>query len=341
MPEVNIQKKIELHEYMQKAVWQAYNIFSDQLTNPDLVNCPLCFLKNINFPITNPDYSDYCTRLLYFLRYLPAYLAEYKFIYDHIFSEIIFDLTKISILSIGGGSQIDKIGAAFSLDRRVDSPQYKINYHAQHFLPNTPYYEKEGKLFLENPPFRYVSVDIEPWLNTILFDINNIQTIRYHLDIAQYTLTQPCNIIFFPKSIGEIPPEALENFITINSGDYFENNLCIVASMCSPSDEGKLDSFINDFCDKYKYQKQQIPMKSPDVPSLYYQCNLNYPDVIINYINNLPNYCNSNVACPCVMNTRQSCNGCDDSIGRSPILRTCYFYYNIYFLDKSYAFSRM
>jgi len=272
-------------------------IFSDFINNVEKE--PLCDLKSFSFKDGKlPDYFNPKHQQLFLLRYFPAYLCEYKYLYEKIYNEAV--LSDYNVLSIGCGCFLD--------------------YHGLTFASS-----KSSKLI------KYTGIDIIEWSYNNIFIDSNIEFHQKMIEDYQFPETVDYNIIFFPKSISEISDEGfnifLENLKKIN---FSSNRIYIISSNRDSFfkyDEVRYNRIIDVFryigynCNKIK-PTQELKKKEA---FCYFDKHFYYPDNVKNYLNTLHEKCSEFI---------KNNNSCYDNCGklsRSPILTTNYisFLFNV------------
>ena len=105
-----------------------YNVYSD--FSRDIRNQCLCELKKLRYDKTfKPDYSNKLVQQFYILRYFPAYLCEYKYIYTKILESNLLDT--LNILSIGCGCCVDYSAAFLAANKNNNRKTWK--WHNQNW----------------------------------------------------------------------------------------------------------------------------------------------------------------------------------------------------------------
>lgn len=187
-----------------------YNEFKVYLDKENI----LCDLNNLHFYSKNiPDYNNIHIQQLYLLRYAYAYIFEYKEMYDKLFSIFLNEINNINILSIGSGACLDF---------------YSLN-------------------FICNYPADYLGIDCIDWYYKPENLGNYLCKFKFYQDdffniLKSHSISR--EIIFFPKSIGELSNECLELLPQkINS-----NNLYLLVSFAfDKEDRERLDILLNAF----------------------------------------------------------------------------------------------
>lgn len=160
----------------------------------------LCDLKNIRYDQPcGPDYSQNKVQQLYLLRYFPAYLCEYKHLYQKIIQTYTID--NFNILSIGCGCCVDYYAAYLALGRSITNLQYCG-------IDPIDWLYKDS---LYNDRFCFVQ--------------GNIASITFPEDFYY-------NIIFFPKSLSEIPQSEFDTFLSnLNQLTFRSDKIFLISSI--------------------------------------------------------------------------------------------------------------
>ncbi|HFC9205402.1 hypothetical protein [Clostridium perfringens] len=187
---------------MQNFINEKMNkIYADFNKNLD-VEKQYCILKRFRFDGNNiPDYNNEIMQQYYLLKYLPAYYAEYYWIYSKII-ELKFLNDDFNILSIGCGAGIDL---------------WSIHYAA-----------KSKKL---NKKIRYTGYDVINWK---YWDDCDEEVYFFHQDISKLLdfNKDKYNIIIFPKSIGEFNLSCFKNLKNcIKRTDFDSEKIIFILSM--------------------------------------------------------------------------------------------------------------
>ena len=263
----------------------------------------LCELKTIRFDRGNsPDYNKDIIQLLYLLRYYPAYLCEYKYIYQNIITKNIFN--NLHILSIGCGCCVDYHGA---------------------FLANQRNYSN----------IAYTGIDITDWDFADSFGNSNF--IRLFEDIKSIILPEEnnYNIVIFPKSISEFDDESFNTFLSNLSITKFTQDKIILIS--SSMDIGyQFDE------QRYKIVLQQFesfgfkPDKYMPPQEIAQKGGLNRLDSQFDYPNNIKDDISYlSTECKKFIETGENCEiECLNQLNKSPILRTNYISFQINILKR-------
>lgn len=141
----------------------------------------ICQLQQAFSKAWGPIYSSKLHRSFYFIKYAVPYCIEYREIYRTILdSELFYNATSISVLSIGCGAMLDFIGFIYALR--------EINPHST---------------------WAYHGIDIVDWECKEISNVSsaNIKfTCKGIGNISTEELNNHYDIIIFPKSISDIPP---------------------------------------------------------------------------------------------------------------------------------------
>lgn len=276
-------------------------VFDDFCTEID-GKC-LCELKQSRYDGRKiPDYSLLMEQQYYLLRYFPAYLCEYKYIYRKIISDDKIEV--FSVLAIGCGSGIDYLGLYLALNKNTESITYRgydlIDWNYQDNLGNANY----------------------------TTSVQNISHIEFE---------NPCdvNIIIFPKSLSEINQADFDHFISNLTRVSFSSPYIYLVSSTMDSgfkhDERRYDTILNTLKDNgYNCIDYSPTLVIRDKPAYVKVDNeFKYPDDIISYLGEL------HEKCPTYGERGQNCEStCEDQLSRKPILTSKYFSYQINRLEK-------
>lgn len=263
----------------------------------------LCELKNNRYDNRScPDYNVLNEQLFYLLRYFPAYLCEYKYLYSKIIRTK--DLDSYNVLSIGCGSAIDYYGLYLATGKEIDSICYK-------------------------------GIDLVDWKYRKSLGNGSFSCINQNVSELDFSQNTTFNILFFPKSLSEIAESDFKIFLrSIEQGVFSSNIVYFVSSTMDSGfihDQRKYelvrDAFIkNGFrCENYK-TTQEIKDKRAFV---YLDPEFEYPDPIKKYMLEL------NEKCPTYSSTGKNCdNTCKSQLARFPILKTTHMSYQINKLER-------
>lgn len=300
-----------MEKVIENKLQKIFQDFQNELENHQT----LCNLKDISFKNNNiPDYSNKLLQQLYLLRYYPAYFVEYFEIFQKIIKSSWLDFP-FNIVSIGCGCCIDYTALCFAVKK-----QY-------------PDYNKDDRLFT------YKGFDRIEWYNCDLNTQNFIAS-REIRDIAHITqLNEDVNILFFPKSIGELNLNQLNSFKeTLNNTNFKTNRIIVINSMRESKvnidsdnmkpildklrDLGFNQNSDNDDADWFAFTNNGFQ----GLNNIFY---FSYPSNIQNFIENaLINNCNE------FRNNGKSCDFCEKNLLRKPILTVNHIAYNIHVLER-------
>lgn len=283
---------------------KAFTDLKTTLIQNDQSNCQL---PAFSFTNSLPNYFLPIHYQFYILKYFPAYLAEYKHIYDMLnwwnfnqFEE------KYNVLSIGCGCGIDLLSLYLHL--------------------------------LKMPNFSYTGIDLVNWdyRNLILPQNANIQFIQANLSNYVFNNFENINVIMFPKSIGELPPNVFQNFLNNFSKIKFQSKrIAVLISAINPVEDFKkycdvLSIIKNsgyDFIPNEKGIRERNNMYY--IKEQYYGINtvvseFNYPMDIKDTIPQLKQICTN-----CSSTIKDSC-----PLSDSPTLTTTKWSFNCNILEK-------
>ena len=179
---------------------------------PNLYGYTLCTLKRFSFQGCFPDYKNLLHRNFYFLKYSIAYVIEYREMYRRILaSGRLRETSSPVVLSIGCGAMLDLVGLTYELR------------------------EREGRA---DPV--YCGVDLVDWKcnDTNIVPNQNLMVIDVGRFSKQKGHIPPIDIIFFPKSISEIPETALDSFIdSLSPSDIAERAVVAISKRGRASED--------------------------------------------------------------------------------------------------------
>ena len=265
----------------------------------------LCELDDLYFYDNHiPDYNKYCVQQLYLLRYSYAYIFEYMEMYTLLFGFFYsnrIDYRNSEILSIGSGAGLD----LYALDSLYNKNLY----------------------YRDNFPINYVGLDIIDWQYTPTILNNDNCTFKFNLfDFYNFLINQDpyidtniySNIIFFPKSIGEIQDELLK---VIPKKIYYDN-IYLLISFAFDEDRLKKNNILKYFLDNGFVYEILFDVKVDEIGKKYINdiCkDYIYPENIKNILNELTNH-----FCTEKENCRLNCN-----VNRYPVITNRKFNYSI------------
>ena len=275
-------------------------IFSDFQEN--VAKEPLCVLKSFSFDNGKlPNYTNLMHQQLFLLRYFPAYLCEYKYLYYEVVKEA--KLSEYNVLSIGCGCFLDYHGLAFASAR---SPL----------------------------PIRYTGVDVISWGYNGIFSNSDIQFCQTKIEDFPFPELVDYNIIFFPKSISEISDKGLNTFLGNLRGVNFTSDYIYVISSTMDKgyrhDETKYKLIIEYFknigfsCKNYQPAQEIKDKRAFNKFDRHFY----YPDDVKDYLGTLNEKCSEYIK-----NSKSCSNDCKE-MSRSPILTTKYVSFLVNFLER-------
>lgn len=238
-------------------------VYSDFLQSESLND--LCELKSFYFDGTDvPDYTNPLIQQYYLLKFAPAYIWEYKRLYDYAYIKNSFH----KIYSFGCGAGLDLAGQYLSLKKNLTSVDYKG---------------------LDLVDWNYKPFPVSTNINYAVNDIDSI---------SKETLKDR-NILFFPKSLSEFSDSKFNHlFDAIQNTNFIEPEICLIISSTDSKDEPRFESIVKGFISRgyiYKFSeydgfynwKNESPSKG--IKSIDY-C-FDYPDEIKEHLNNLTSMC--------------------------------------------------
>lgn len=263
----------------------------------------LCDLKTIRFDNANsPDYTKEEIQQLYLLRYYPAYLCEYYYLYKQVVATR--KLNKLSILSIGCGCCVDYHGAYLAKERDFKD----ISYCGVDII------DWDYKESLGNPNFKIIITSIRD------FEIP---------EVNDY------NIIIFPKSISEFDNESFDSFLDIMSkSEFAQNDIFIISSSMNigfQHDESRYKRVLEVLIAKGFENETYNPTKEIKNKGWlgFLVSGFNYPDEIKSFIESLASKCQKFIA-----NNKNCEPNCQEQLNKSPILNARNISFQINHLQK-------
>lgn len=275
--------------------WYLGSIFYD--FELDIKKNTLCHLKDLHFQGQTPNYNIKTIQQLYLLRYFPAYLCEYKYLYNKVINDK--KLESYNVLSIGCGSYTD-------------------------------YYALYLALLENHQNITYTGIDTIDWNYKNSLGNSKINFIQSNLKDVVLNKNTEYNIIFFPKSISEIPHKELEAFMgKLNSTNIVSNNMYVISSAMDKGFSYDQDKYTN-ILEALKRSgfscKNYQPTKEVEKSSFFsFDRDFIHPQEIIDFLTELDNNCTERKAC--VQN-------CTSQLNKTPILNTTYISYQINLLER-------
>lgn len=283
---------------------KAYNDLKTTLAQNNQSNCEL---SKFSFNNSLPNYTLPINCQFYILKYFPAYLAEYKYIYDMLnyfnFNQFI---EQYNVLSIGCGCGIDLLA---------------LYLHQ-----------------LKTPDFKYTGIDLIDWNYRCLFlpQKDNIRFVKADISNFIFENFEKINVIFFPKSIGELPVDIFKNFLNNFSKINFQSKrIAVLISAINPVED------FQKYCDVLSIIKKAgydyIPNENGVrvinnmycIKKQYYGINTVVPD--FDYPMNIKNN---------ILVLKQICTHCSSSLRNScplndsPVLTTIKWSFNCNILER-------
>jgi hypothetical protein len=265
-----------------------------------------CELREVTFTSDHsPDYSSRIQQQLYMLRYFPAYLAEYYFIYGELLDAGFLPLP-LRVLSIGCGCGVDYYGLHLAARDRGIMPAASMQYHG---LDRVAW---NYQTTLKNPAVCYCTINPG----------------------KGYIRHRGWNVYSFPKSIGELAWRDLRGIeFDIITRPSAPPRMCLVSSL-GRNGAGE-DDRLRDVVDAmtraqgYTVVGDSSGVKRPGFRHLRNIANgFHVPDEVREILTNLRDRCPR----------RQS--GCPDSSSRCDLLNwkpmewSKYISYQIVYLEK-------
>jgi hypothetical protein len=258
----------------------------------------LCDLKELNFKGGHlPDYTKEIIQQLYLLRYFPAYLTEYKYLYKKIIDDT--HLESINVLSIGCGSFIDYYGLIFAI--------------------------KSNRVSSFDIPVKYIGIDVINWKYKNNFNNQNVIFIYDSIENFKFNNqddTDDTNVLIFPKSLSELSDDLLDNFVSnISNTKFSSKRIYLISSIMNigyNTDEDKYKKIIKAFQDiGYSCKNYEQPKAIKNNEALFhFDSDFYYPDDVKEYLTTLSSKCIKSIL------NKEDCQTNCKELDRWPILKT-------------------
>ena len=263
---------------------------------------PECELKDFYYEGDHtPDYDNIIHCHQYILKYFPAYLAEYYYIYDYLNYYNLFQYnSEINILSFGCGSGVDLLS----------------------------FYLRRNKIL----DFNYTGIDLNDWFDYRNLILNNKEKVKFiKTDIKDFSFEsyENTNIIMFPKSICEFPTDAFDSFIdNLKTCNFISKRIAILISCRNRGfihDQEKYSRVINTIKEKgYELVEEYLPIQEVGDMGIWNKVsNFKYPDDTLVKLADLFNICKA----------KHNCND-TCALGMKPMLRTKDWSFSFNILEK-------
>lgn len=270
----------------------------------------LCDLRAMTYadPEEFPDYSDIFIQQLYLLRYYPAYLIEYWYIYTQVFREQASNIPlDIHLLSIGCGACIDYTSILYAMDDlQIRSSVHYYGYDKV---------EWSYKPDLSTSPYSFFKQDI--------FQLPTFPLNTY-------------NIIIFPKSIGEFDKNRDILYNLFKNTRFSSKTMILISSLREGRaciDNPIFSSIVDILINIHGYTLKNVPCVCQiQEKGLKKICpSFNYPDNIKQLFENgeLLNRCKT------FQQSKKKCEDkCDNLKRQIPILTCSHINYQYAILEK-------
>jgi hypothetical protein len=293
-----------MHQFIEDKMETVFNDFREDL---DRIG-NFCQLKTFRFDMNNtPDYNNPIMQRLYLLRFLPAYLVEYYFMYNQMLNSNFINKT-LNIISIGCGCGVDAWGGKFALDK-----------------------------YGHDLGMRYTGLDIVDWEYSDNVGLNEYYFL--HTDINELTELDEeyYNVIVFPKSIGEISNATFNCLIRVLSNTNFKDDRVVLLSSVRKSrdfvDVNRLATITDTFeqVHGYKCLDDRRQYYFDDNERYLYEIynNFIYPEDIKIFIKDLHTHCQG-----FINNGFESHEADCSDMSRWPILKTSQIKYQVLRLER-------
>lgn len=272
-------------------------------------------LKGVSFQgVDHIDYDDKQVQELYILRYVYSYAFEYKMMFSEILSRF-EGAEKLSILSLGCGPLPDYwgLGAAYAED-----------YNG-----------------IDRDNIQYTGVDLIDWNYK---DFSSIKIARsfVQMDFIEFVKNNDIsdvNVVFFPKSICEIPMEKMDQLCSALSSGLKKNKIALGVSLRNIYDVDRIQMIADAMAKKGYISSEIIDNKDYSItdeegnitdyqPIQRLDNDFNYPPFILNYLKTL-----SDKVTDSTDEEAEELKG----LNRNPITKTKYIQYKIVFFERVQA----
>lgn len=272
-------------------------------------------LKGVSFQgVDHIDYDDKQVQELYILRYVYSYAFEYKMMFSEILRRF-EGAEKLNILSLGCGPLPDYwgLGAAYAED-----------YNG-----------------IDRDNIQYTGVDLIDWNYK---DFSSIKIARsfVQMDFIEYLKNNDISdvdVVFFPKSICEIPMEKMDQLCSALSGGLKKNKIALGVSMRNAYDVDRIQMIADAMAKKGYISSVIIDNKDYSItdeegnitdyqPIQRLDNDFNYPPFILNYLKTL----SDKVTDPTDEEAEEL-----KELNRNPITKTKYIQYEIVIFERVQA----
>ncbi len=149
-----------------------------------------------------PDYNKPIINQCYIMKYFPAYLAEYYYIYR----ELTYDnfnqyIQEYNVVSCGCGCGVDLLGLYLKRQKKTS--------------------------------FKYLGIDYSDWKyrDLILKETNNIRFVKANIGEYNFNNNADLNVLIFPKSICEFPEAVFNELLrNLSSVTFQSNRIAVIIS---------------------------------------------------------------------------------------------------------------
>lgn len=272
-------------------------------------------LKGVSFQgVDHIDYDDKQVQELYILRYVYSYAFEYKMMFSEILRRF-EGAEELNILSLGCGPLPDYwgLGAAYAED-----------YNG-----------------IDRDNIQYTGVDLIDWNYK---DFSSIKIARsfVQMDFIEYLKNNDISdvdVVFFPKSICEIPMEKMDQLCSALSGGLKKNKIALGVSLRNTYDVDRIQMIADAMAKKGYISSVIIDNKDYSItdeegnitdyqPIQRLDNDFNYPPFILNYLKTL----SDKVTDPTDEEAEEL-----KELNRNPITKTKYIQYEIVIFERVQA----
>ena len=270
----------------------------------EIDDCFLCTLKTIRYDQADyPDYTQNEIQHLYLLRYFPAYLCEYKYLYKKVIRSRKID--KLSIISLGCGCCIDYYGAYLAYNR-----DYSI--------------------------IKYRGIDLVDWDCVDSLGNPNFKITIDNIKNVTFPKKNRFNIIIFPKSLSEFDQESFDSLLSsLTKTDFVEDCVFLISSAMNKGfeyDSRRYDTVAALLKDSGFGCKDYQPMQEMKEKGglVRLDCDFEYPNDIIDFLIKLSENCKT------FKDSNKNCSpDCKDQLNKRPILTSGYMSFQINCFERT------
>lgn len=231
----------EAREFLESKEIELLRDFRSELAALD----SYCLLGDMNFAGCHlPDYRRRVIQQYYLLRFLPAYFVEYRRMFQRIIQRG-FVQPDYRVLSLGTGCGLDYFGLMFAVAEAC-SPAASLQAAAE--------------------TVSYTGIDRVDWAYREDFGNAHCAYLQRDLTRMEALPAADCNILMFPKSVGEFDEDGWRKLCQLMARTQFSaDRLVLAASLremrCLP-DSGRVEELVTFLCQSQGYRVAAAPIES-------------------------------------------------------------------------------